>query len=353
MTVHRVLFVGLGGAGQRHLRILRALLPEQTRFSAYRRTGRTPVLKPDFTVDDGRSVEEAFGVRMFVSLAEAFANGPDLTVISTPTAFHREPLMMALECGSAMIVEKPWAESLDGFREFAAGVRAKQLPFLCSFQRRFHPLIRRAREAIAAGAIGRPMSAEFTVYSHVPSWHPYEDWRDLYAVMPDLGGGVLLTEIHELDLAHWFFGLPQAVFCRGGNWSGHQLAVEDTAQLTLVYPRLSVTITLCFMHQPPARRFHVAGTDGDVTWDADGNSLRVTTRQGPPEILADPSLGNDAMFVAQAEQFLASWTPADTDEALDAAAGSLAIVEAAKRSMATGLAEPVDGSLMAVRHQDR
>ena len=37
-----------------------------------------------------------------------------------------------------------------------------------------------------------------TVGSDVRLWHPYEDFRDLYACRSDLGGGVLYTECHEI-----------------------------------------------------------------------------------------------------------------------------------------------------------
>ena len=249
MSFTKVLFVGLGGAGQRHLRILRQLLPESTVFSAYRRTGRTPLLQPDFTVDAGNTLESAYNLKTFDSLESAFADGPDLTVISTPSSCHREPMTMAMEAGSGVLVEKPWAENLNGFKEFRDRVLEKHLPFHISFQRRFHPLIARARQAVISGEIGRPLAATFTAYSNVPSWHPYEDWRSLYAVRSELGGGVLLTEIHEIDLANWFFGLPETVFCSGGNRSADKLEVEDTVQMTLLYARFSVQITLCFMHK--------------------------------------------------------------------------------------------------------
>lgn len=341
MSFSKVLFVGLGGAGQRHLRILRQLLPAETVFLAYRRTGRTPLLRPNFSVDDSRTVESAYGIRMIDSLDAAFAERPDLTVVSTPTSFHRQPMMMAAEAGTGILVEKPWAEGLEGFGDFSAQVRARELPFLISFQRRFHPLIRQARQAIATGAIGRPMAAEFTVYSNVPSWHPYEDWRKLYAVRPELGGGVLLTEIHEIDLAHWFFGMPTSVFCAGGNRSAHALDVEDTVHLTLVYPQMCVQITLCFMHDRPSRRFHVAGTDGDITWDGDDNTLTMTSRSRSRDVQTAPEFPNDAMFVAQAEQFVSKWAAVDSQGALDAAGGSLAIVDAARRSMSSTGAELV------------
>jgi predicted dehydrogenase len=344
VSFSKVLFVGLGGAGQRHLRIFRELLPQSTVFTAYRRTGVTPLLRPNFTVDEQSTIEEAYRLQTFTSLEAAFADRPDLTVISTPTAYHLAPMMMAMEAGSGVLVEKPWAENLEGFSKFKDGMVAKNLPFHISFQRHFHPQIASARQAVTSGVIGRPLAATFTVYSNVPSWHPYEDWRSLYAVRPDMGGGVLLTEIHEIDLANWFFGLPEAVFCSGGNRSAEMLAVEDTVQMTLLYAEFSVQITLCFMHKKPSRSFHVAGTDGDIHWDGTSNRLTVTPFSGADEELDDTPFSHDAMFVAQAERFLSGWTVDDTKESLASAAGSLAIVEAARRSIHSGVVESVDHS---------
>ncbi len=340
----KILFVGLGGAGQRHLRIFRDTLPAGTELIAYRRTSATPLLRPDFTVDDSRSLEAAYGVKMLDSLPAAFAERPDLAVISTPTACHREPMLMAAEAGCGVFVEKPWAENLSGFAHFRSRVEAQNLPFQISFQRRFHPLIARAREAVTSGLIGRPMAANFTVFSDVRAWHPYEDWRKLYAVRADLGGGVLLTEIHEIDLAYWFFGLPEAVFCSSGNRSGVPLEVEDTVQISLLYPGFCVGITLCFMHAKPSRSFHIAGSEGDIAWDAKDNRLVLSSRASGVEEKSDPGYPNDAMFIAQAQQFLRHWAAGDTENALNAAAASLAIVEAAKRSIASGAPEAVDDS---------
>ncbi len=346
MSFAKILFVGLGGAGQRHLRIFRKILPATTTFSAYRSTSATPLLRPDFTVDDQNTVESAYELHTFDSLESAFADSPNLTVISTPTSCHREPMMMAMEAGSGVLVEKPWAESLQSFSKFKDGILAKKLPFHISFQRRFHPQIARAHQLVKSGVIGRPVTATFTVYSNVPTWHAYEDWHSLYAVRSDMGGGVLLTEIHEIDLANWFFGLPEAVFCSGGNRSSEKLPVEDTVQMILLYANFSAQITLCFMHKRPSRSFHIAGTEGDIFWDDTINKLNVEPFSSSSVIHSPSTISNDAMFIAQAERFLANWTLDDTKRSLLAAANSLAIVEAAKLSMQSGRAEAVDNYFM-------
>jgi predicted dehydrogenase len=342
MNYNKVLLIGLGGAGQRHLRILRGLLPADTQFIAYRRYGKTPLLNPDFTVDSSRTLEEAYGLVSFSSLESAFADGPDLTVVATPTSTHRKPMALALEAGSGIIVEKPWAESLKDFDTFREGVMAKRLPFQISFQRRFHPLISKARELVVAGHIGKPVSANFSVYSYVPAWHPYEDWRSLYAVRKELGGGVLLTECHEFDLAYWYFGLPAAVFCSGGSRVAPELDVEDTVQMTLLYADFSVQIDLCFLHAQPSRHFHITGTRGCLTWSGNGDNLKISTFDVPrTEQVSGPGFSNDSMFVAQAQAFLHGWAAADTQNALAAAGSCLAIIEAARCSMVSGRAEPV------------
>lgn len=342
MNPFKVLFIGLGGAGQRHLRILHDLLPEETEFSCYRRTGKTPFLRPDFTVDETKSVVDNFKLKIFENIGLAFANKPDLTIISTPTSCHYEPMMMALNVGSSIIVEKPWSADLTGFLEFRDGILKKNLRFLISFQRRYHPLIAKANHLIKYGKIGKPMFASFTVLSDVRSWHGYEDWRSLYAVRPELGGGVLLTEIHEVDLIYWFFGMPIAVSCSGGNRSAEKLDVEDTIQMILLYDTFSVQLTLCFMHKNKMRNFHVAGTDGDIYWNEENNELIFKSFSGYNEEFRDPSFLTESMFISQAKEFISNWTIKQTLESLNSASVTLAIVTAAKRSMKNGFIEYID-----------
>ena len=239
MKYKKILFIGLGGAGQRHLRIFHDLLPEGTEFFAYRSKSSTPLLNADFTVNTKSSLNTEYNLKEYNSIDNAFSNKPDLTVISTPTSFHIDFMIKAIENGSAVFVEKPWSENLNHFKEFRELVINKKIPFNISFQRRYHPKISKAHSFIKEGKIGKLISATFNVLSNVPFWHPYEDWKKLYAVNSNLGGGVLLTEIHEIDLAYWFFGLPKEVFCVGGNRSNEILDIEDTVQIILIYKNFS------------------------------------------------------------------------------------------------------------------
>ena len=338
MEINKILFVGLGGAGQRHLRIFRDLLPPETEFSAFRAVKKTPLLKSDFSIDMDSTVEKQFNLKLFNSLEGAFDNAPDLVVISTPTSLHYEVARRAAEKGINIFIEKPFSHNLNGFDKFKDIVLKNNLICFISFQRRFHPYLSKIKELIETEKLGKIITANFNVGSYVPAWHPYEDFKELYACRSDLGGGVLLTEIHEIDLCYWYFGLPDYVYCAGGNYSDVKLDVEDTIHLTLKYNNFAVQVNLCFMQKHNRRDLYIAGTKGYVEWSMEGNKLILNDySKNRKKILTDPELTNDTMFYSQNSYFLNKLNRSDNETYIEIARASLAIVEAAKESIAKGI----------------
>ena len=347
MNYKKVLFIGLGGAGQRHLRILHDLLPATSKFYAFRSKQTTPLLNSDFSVNINTSITEKYNLIIFDSIDEAFSISPDLTVISTPTSLHLDPMFYALKRGSAIFVEKPWSNDLTDFKKFSNSVLLNKKPFHISFQKRFNSKFQETFSLINNGKIGKILTASFNVFSNVRVWHPYEKWKDLYAVNSSLGGGVLLTEIHEIDLAYWFFGLPKEVFCVGSNRSQDQIDVEDTVNIVLIYNEFSIQINLCFMHKKQSRSFHVAGSEGDISWSDSKDELNIKFFNEKEEIKKDNQIvPNDEMFYDQAKKFLDDWDKFDTIKSLNSASSSLAIVEAAKKSIKSGKKEKVYSELI-------
>ncbi|MEI7525807.1 MAG: Gfo/Idh/MocA family oxidoreductase [Mariniphaga sp.] len=338
VEINKIFFVGLGGAGQRHLRIFKQLLSSQTDFSAFRSTGSTPLLNPDFSVNHEISVVEKYGLTLFSSIDEGLETNPDLIVISTPSALHFDVAKKAAEKKINIFIEKPFSHNLIGIESFANLVISNNLYFLVSFQRRFHPYLCKIKETLDSGRLGKIITAGFNVSSYVPAWHPYEDFKNLYACKPELGGGVLLTEIHELDLCFWYFGMPDYVSCAGGNWSSIKLEVEDTAQITLEYADFAVSLNLCFMNQKNQRSLYIDGSDGYLEWSANGNILKINYfEDGNEEVFVNPGYTNDEMFIAQADYFLNSFSRSESEKYIDIARSSLTLVQAAKESMQYGL----------------
>ena len=185
---------------------------------------------------------------------------------------------------------------------------------------------------------GDILKVQFDVASYVPAWHPYEDFRELYACKADLGGGVLLTEIHEIDLTLWFFGLPKSVSCVGGNFSNFKLDVEDTCSLILEYDSFIITINLSFMQKYNKRDFYIAGENTYLECSFNNNYFKVIDYGNDSEkIFDDENQDMNKMFYDQANYFLNDLNESDSPYYLQVAENSLRTVEAAKESMETGM----------------
>ena len=65
-------------------------------------------------------------------------------------------------------------------------------------QFRFNPLIKKTKSIIDSGLIGSINTGIFMNCEYLPDWHKYEDYKNSYA-SKNLGGGSILTQIHELD----------------------------------------------------------------------------------------------------------------------------------------------------------
>ncbi|MBF0205437.1 MAG: Gfo/Idh/MocA family oxidoreductase [Oligoflexia bacterium] len=335
MNISKILFVGLGGAGQRHLRIFHSILGNSCSYFAYRSSAKkVPFLNPNFSVDNNSTLESRYDLKSFNSLDKALNERPDLVVISNPTSLHIDIAIKSAQKGISVFIEKPFACSLDRFNEFRELASNNNINFFISYQRRYHPLITKIKKLIDCNKIGKIISGAFFVSSFLPSWHPYEDFRELYAANADLGGGVLLTEIHEIDLTYFFFGLPKSVFCSGGNLGSYPMDVEDTAHLILRYEKFSIQLCISFIKRLPKRSFFLEGTEGAIDLDLFLNKM-VTYNYTENEITKEEdfltNFSTDDLFQLQAKSFL--FNNISLDENLKTAFGSLKIVEAAKISM--------------------
>jgi predicted dehydrogenase len=333
----RILFIGLGGAGQRHLRLFKENLSEEkVEFIAYRKKNRTPTLNSDFSVNQEQSLEELYGVTIFNNIEDALKKEPDLAVISTPSSMHLKYAQQCAEQGINVFVEKPLSNSLEGLNELKKIVDENKVALQVGFQRRFHPHFQRTYDIIKSNKLGRITNVIFTVASYIPRWHPYENYLDLYACRKDLGGGVLLTEIHEFDLCVWYFGKPDSVTCVGGTYSDVGMDVEDTVHVTLDYSSFSVQINLTFWQKHHERTAAISGENGYLTWNQDDDQLLAEYFDENIENCEyeNNNPGNDAMFDQQIKSVLENLTYQNSMHSLDDSALSIAIVESAKQSMA-------------------
>lgn len=335
---NKILFIGLGGAGQRHLRLFKKNLHKKNvDFIAYRNTNKTPLLNPDFTVNKINTVENFYGINTYNNLQEAINLKPDLAVISTPSSMHLDYAQICAEQNISVFIEKPLSNSTKGLQKLKNTVEGNKIKLQVGLQRRFHPLICKVNDIIKAGKIGQVLTVNFTVASYIPRWHPYENFLELYACRKELGGGVLLTEIHEIDLALWFFGIPKSVICVGGTYSNVGMDVEDTVRLTLDYVKFSVQLNLSFWQKHHERFFSICGEKGYLFWNQDSDTLieEYFDEANKKEVHINQKTDVDQMFDLQIKSIIKNFNLSSNINDINDSINALEIVEAAKKSMET------------------
>ena len=284
-AIKRCLFVGLGGIGQRHLRNLRSLLGDSVTVSAYRVRRERQTLNDTLQVVAGVDVEKQYGVEVCSDLERALAEAPEIVFITNPSSLHVPVALAAARAGAHLFIEKPLSHSLEQVAELAELCDQKNLTTCVAYQLRHHPGFLRLQELVNANAVGRVLSVRAEVGEYLPGFHPYEDYRRMYAAQSALGGGVTLSQIHEIDYLCALFGAPRRVFSMGGHVSSLEVDVDDVALSLLEFARadgspLFVELHQDFVQRPAQRATTIVGERGRIVWSLSGRFLEHVDETG-------------------------------------------------------------------------
>ena len=337
----KILIAGLGSAGQRHARNLRTILGDEVDLLAYRVRGLRHVITPDMQIEPG-DVEARYGLTAFTNLDEALAARPDAVFVTNPNSLHMEVALAAAAAGCHLFIEKPLSNDLEGVPELIDEIERRRLVCLVGYQWRFHPALAVVQCRLKANAIGSLLAARLQFGEYLPGWHPYEDYRQMPVSRRDLGGGVILSQIHDLDYAHALFGLPRRISAMGGHLSRLDIDVEDVASILMecaagdrVFP---VHLHQDCVRRPPTRTCEVIGDDGKILLDLQAQTVAISDEAG--RLVESHSFDHherSQLFLDELNHFLACMRgEAEPIVGVRDATMSLRMALAARTSMETG-----------------
>jgi predicted dehydrogenase len=306
----KALFIGLGSVGQRHLRNLLSIMPE-TEIMAVRSTRTAPLLSSSNQVLTSTSITEKYKIEEIETLTEALGKKPNLVFVTNPSSMHLEIAYKALESGAFIFIEKPLSDDWDGVEELLhlenkIGERRVAIGYMF----RFHPVLNMLKKEIDKGRIGTLVGARLMNGEYMPGWHPYEDYRKGYPARKDLGGGAIVTLIHDFDYAMWLFGEPDKIFALGGHISNLDINVEDSAQVLMRCNNgkndFPVSISMDYLQWPAIRTISITGDRGSIEGDLTNAKLTVYDRVNDDiEKHEFPNFNRNDLFLAEIKNFLA------------------------------------------------
>lgn len=271
--IERVLIVGQGSIGQRHLRILRENLPQaDIRVLRHR---------------PGSGVSElANGV--YHDLADACAFAPQVAIIANPAPFHLQVATALVAVGSHLLIEKPLSHDLAGVEALLQQAQTRGVVLQVGYNLRFLPSLARFRHLVHQGEVGQVLSIRCEIGQYLPTWRPDSDYRQGVSAQGSLGGGVLLELSHELDYLRWIFGEVDWVRAYLGRHSQLEIDVEDVAHLILGFsPSLAfgaafeaaagpvAALSLDFLRHDPTRLCTAIGERGSLRWNGLTGTVEV------------------------------------------------------------------------------
>lgn len=286
-----ILVVGGGSIGKRHIKNLQSL-----GFSNIWVLKRAP----------DESFAKEFNVGVVTNFAEAKKAEPQCIFVCTPTSLHNDALRFAKENHCHVFMEKPLIHDLKGLEEAKSiwPVESANKVFFIGFMLRYHPLVLKIKELLDSRILGEVYNARFSFGSFLPYWHPWEDYKTSYASKPELGGGVINTITHELDLIQFFFGAPEKVYCEALNFNRLEIGVEEQCEAIFNYPSKVVTLHLDYLQKDYDRNIFILCENGKISWDWHDNKVVIKQHKAETkEITLEKDFEVNQLYIDELKDF--------------------------------------------------
>ncbi|PIB02354.1 scyllo-inositol 2-dehydrogenase (NAD(+)) [Cercospora beticola] len=148
-----------------------------------------------------------FGTKLYNDYEEFLKHpGLEAVVVAGITTQHAAQAVRAIEADKHVLCEKPLSTSIEVCENVLKAAQAKpHLTVMCGFSRRFDASYRDAARRVQNGDIGRPS----ILRSQTCDKHRDDDYFVQYA---KFSGGIFVdANIHDIDLALWYFGQDSVV----------------------------------------------------------------------------------------------------------------------------------------------
>ena len=259
-SLKKVLIVGLGSIGMRHLKIIQKLFPK-IKIIALR---HQPCDK-----------EEANSLGLYDcvdSIEKAIELKPDAAIIANPSTMRLELINILANSGVHLFIEKPISAFSEGVQELIDLCNHKGIVLMTGYNLRFLPSLVEFRKQLDSGKIGKILSFHAEVGQNLSKWRLNKNYKKTVSSQKTLGGGVLLELSHEIDYINWIFGKADWVKSHLSNQSDLEIDVEDSANIIFGFKRqknyeIIGLLNMNFYQYDISRKCKAVGEKGTLLWD--------------------------------------------------------------------------------------
>ncbi|WP_423818747.1 Gfo/Idh/MocA family oxidoreductase [Salinimicrobium sp. TIG7-5_MAKvit] len=249
-----VLIIGLGSIAKKHIEALKKIT--EVNIWALRSSTNSKNIN---------------GVKNLYSIAELDNIQFNFFIISNPTSKHGEAIENVLKYKKPLFIEKPVFDKIDPLnKNLINRINAGQIPNYVACNLRFLNCLQEAKKILTGLRIN-----EINSYcgSYLPDWRPDSDFRKNYSANKEMGGGVHIDLIHELDYLYWFFGTPQNSSAKFTSTSHLEINAVDYANYVLEYEGFSASVVLNYYRRDTKRTLEIVTSQATFLVDLLENKI--------------------------------------------------------------------------------
>lgn len=290
--MHRILIVGTGSIGERHVRCFLA-------------TGRVAagICEPANALREAVALRYGIG-EAWSSVEEAISAPWDAALIATPAHTHIPIARKLAGHGIPLLIEKPLSTSLDGVAELATLCEERNILAAVSYNYRAHPAAAAMKAALDSGQFGRINQLYVVQGQEFAKYRPA--YASVYFADHAKGGGAIQDALtHLINLGEWLAGPVDTVCADAAHRQLAGVDVEDTVHALARHGDTMASYALNMYQKPNETTVTLVCEKATLRFEVHNSRWRWMEEADTPWHDEDhPLADRDAWYVRNAHAFL-------------------------------------------------
>tara|TARA_B100000963_G_C22614825_1_gene666759 strand:- start:1211 stop:2125 length:915 start_codon:yes stop_codon:yes gene_type:complete len=233
----KILFIGYGSIAQKHKVVLDGIY--------YQKKPKYYALRSS---NESKTYDDIINIYNYNDIPENI----NFFIISNPTSYHNNAILSLVKYKKPIFIEKPVFHNLDHSEKILSLIKKNNIKTYVACNLRFHKCIKYLKKIIENNYYGDVHEIISYSGSYLPDWRDL-NYKECYSSKSDLGGGVHLDLIHEIDYLYWIFGSPNKIKKTLRSSSNLNIDSIDYANYIFVYDNFVININLNYFRKNPKR----------------------------------------------------------------------------------------------------
>ena len=305
----KILIIGLGSIGQRHLRILRKIFKKKLTIYTFHTSKNNLVINDNFNTKKVKSLINYYNIKKIFLKDVERLNIKDAFICNPPN-IHLKTAFQLIKFDCNLLIEKPVSteNELSKIKKLIAASRKRRLTITVGYQFRYHPATKLIKDIIQKNSLGKILNGYFHYGEYTGNTKKYEKFSDSIYVKRKNGGGSLLSFSHHIDLAHYLFGDLKNQYSFLKNSKNYKIDVEDICYLVLKNKTNNQFLFNLNFLETPANNFIILNFKlGSIKIDFIKNIATISkTKKIKPRVINFSNFERNQMYEAQSREFFSN-----------------------------------------------